>query len=148
MAHGEIGVSAGFYIIVAVWAVVLMGSLAIGLDALTPRRHTKVAQYVERTGARREPLWLYIFPGLILAVLVGGSIVYSSMLLSAVVAVVAILNVAIIPAYLLRMVFPKQPICDDDADGIMAAEALDAAEADTPILDGTPADTTSPNEGA
>jgi len=132
--HGDIGVSAGFYVVMAVWGLILLASLVVAMDSLTGRRRAKVAAHAELVGTTKEPTWLYAIPSMMLLLVV---ILFftplASMTLSVVVAVVILINLASIPLYLLRMVFPTAPDCEpvgaDSAD-----EALPVT--DSPLDEG------------
>ena len=146
MPHGDIGVSAGFYVVIAVWGLILLASLAVAFDSLTTRRRAKVAAHAELVGFTREPLWLYTLPSIVLLIMVIISVTpFASMGLSVLVAAIALINIGVIPLYLLRIVFPTAPDCDpvvEESEGSEPPATTASAEEALLAMD------SSPNEGA
>lgn len=106
MPHGDISLGPGYYIIIGLYVLVAIGALALIVDAMRPKR----TDALKALGRRREPVWIYqILAGMYLAVFVLAQFKGLSgvIKLAAVFSIPVILAVEI--AYLLRVVFPKQP---------------------------------------
>lgn len=106
MPHGDISLGPGYYIIIGIYVLVAAGALAIIIDAMRPKR----TDAIKALGRRREPVWLYqILSGVYLVVfaLAQFSGMPHQFKAAAIFAIPVMVAVEI--AYLLRVVFPKQP---------------------------------------
>ena len=115
MPHGDLKLSAGYYIIIGIYVLVAVGALAVIIDAMRPKRsHARAS--LKAAGIKREPLWFYqIFAGLYLLVFVLSQFSSTPHQFKAVAIFAIPVMVAFEVAYLLRVIFPKYVTSDDVA---------------------------------
>ena len=139
--HAQTGLSFGWYVILVLWLLLLAGVVAIAVDSLRPARRAALAAYVEATGAKRLPLTVYTVAAASLLGLWFAPFlpVWNASVMTAITAAGTIGGLAalvLIPAYLLRVIFPVYP---------KGAAAAGDSAADGPSL---PVDSSDTPEGA
>lgn len=142
--HEGTALGFGWYAIVGLWLLLLVGVIAIAIDSLRPARRAAREAYVLATGTKRAPLIVYTVAAVVLVVLWVLPMlpiwVDSVMVaISAAGTVGAVAAIGLIPAYLLKVVFPAPP----KGDGSPAEPASVELEPTT-----EPASTVDPTEGA
>lgn len=104
------GYGPGFYIIEIVYVCAALFALAMIFDAMRPLRPKRLAQIIELTGKKREPLAFYqIVGGIYVLIVVAAQFSFTpagvKLAAMALLPIMAVIEVA----YLLRVVFPKVP---------------------------------------
>lgn len=113
MPHGDLKLSAGYYIIIGIYVLVALGALGVIIDAMRPKR-SQARTSLKAAGIKREPLWLYqVFAGLYLLVFILSQFPSTPHQFKAVAIFAIPVMVAFEVAYLLRVVFPKYVTTDD-----------------------------------
>lgn len=127
--HGS-ELALGWYVIVGLWALLILAAAAVFVDSMLPYRKRRVVRHAELVGFSREPLVFYtVATGLAIAIWVAtafsGNMPYEYALTVAA-AFAAIIAVPIIFAYLLRMMFPRVPA--DKVEDYLAARGGQAGK--------------------
>ena len=106
MPHGDITLGPGYYIIIGTYVLVSVGCLAIIIDAMRPKRTDAIAAL----GRKREPVWIYqILAGIYLIIIALAQFTGMPHVFKAAAIFAIPVTIAVEIAYLLRVVFPKQP---------------------------------------
>lgn len=117
----------GWYVIVGVWAIVILATVAVFIDSMLGYRRRRVARHASLVGYSREPLWFYTAAsGVIIAIWIASvlplseSYVYTMSVAAALAAIASVVGVF---TYLLRIVVPRVP--DDKVGEYLAAKEAD-----------------------